>query len=319
MKVLLAGGAGYIGTEFVDMLLERGHTVDVYDMCMFGNAVNEKANVIKKDIFEITDNEIKTYDAVVFLAGLSNDPMANFSPSMNFIENTSVPIYLAFLCKKNNIEKFVFASSCSVYGFTDNKPMTELDYPKPQYAYGISKLAAETTIINMADYTFRPICFRKGTVGGYSKRMRFDLVVNAMTKSAITTNTINVNNPNIWRPLVDVRDVCTAYTKAVECDTSISGIYNLTQGNYTIGELASLVQEALQDHGYSADIITNNTDDIRNYKATNDKAKEDLDFKALYSPKDTVYSILEHIEEFEDFNDHKYYNIQVMKKELNEK
>lgn len=318
MKVLLAGGAGYIGTEFTDLLIKNGHIVHVYDTCMFGNKVNREAKVIDKNVLEISEAEIKTYDAVVFLAGLSNDPMANFSPSMNFIENTSVPIYLAYLCKKNNIEKFVFASSCSVYGFTDNKPMSESDYPKPQYPYGISKLAAETTIMNMADYNFRPICFRKGTVGGYSKRMRFDLVVNAMTKSAVANKEISVNNPNIWRPLVDIRDVCMGYLKAVECDTSISGVYNLLEDNYTIGDLANIIQETLQKKGYNANIITNNSDDIRNYKAKSLKIERDLEFKAAHSPRDTVASIVDNIEEFEDFSDPKYYNIQIMKRKIDE-
>ena len=314
MKVLVAGGSGYIGTELVDLLIDRDHEVGVYDICLFGNYVNPKANFVKKNIFDICDSDIKSYDAVVFLGGLSNDPMANFNPSMNFTENTAAPIYLAYLCKQNSIEKFVFASSCSVYGFTNNDPVTELNHTAPQYPYGISKLAAETAMVNMTDYHFRPIILRKGTVGGYSKRMRFDLVVNTMVKSAILSNSICVNNPDIWRPLIDIRDACTAYIKAIECDTSISGIYNILENNYTVGELATLIQATLKERGLKVDIITNFSDDIRNYKAVGLKAKSELKFEASYSPKDTVISILDRVEEFTNLNDPKYYNIQVMRK-----
>lgn len=314
MKILLAGGAGYVGTELADLLVKHKHSVDIYDTCLLGNNVSGGINVIKKNVFEISDNDVKKYDAAIFLAGLSNDPMANFSPTKNFIENTAVPIYLAYLCKQNNIEKFVFASSCSVYGFTNNEPISENDNPKPQYPYGISKLAAEAAIMNLTDYHFRPICLRKGTIGGYSKRMRFDLVVNTMVKSSLLTKKIHVNNPNIWRPLIDIRDVCDAYVKAVECDTSVSGVYNILEDNYTIGDLARIIQNTLREYGYDVDIETSASDDIRNYKATKSKAKAELKFEASYLPKDTVTSILDNVGQFTNLNDPKYYNIQVMKK-----
>ena len=108
----------------------------------------------------------------------------------------------------------MYASSCSVYGFTDNKVMTEDCPVNPQYPYGISKLQAEYSLMNLEDEVFRPISMRKGTVGGWSPRMRFDLVVNTMTKYALTQGKIVVHNPNLWRPLIDIRDVTQAYTKS---------------------------------------------------------------------------------------------------------
>lgn len=318
MRILIAGGAGFIGTVLVDKLLDKGYDVSVLDYCLFGCYIDHRATLIKKDIFDITQQEVESYDAVVFMAGMSNDPMANFNPPRNFVENTAVPLYLSYICKESNIDKFIYASSCSVYGFTNNQLMKEDTKPQPQYPYGISKLAAETAIKNMTDSNFRPILLRKGTVGGYSKRMRFDLVVNTMVKTALTNGEIIVNSPDLWRPLIDVRDVCDAYIKAIECDSSISGIYNISEDNYTIGNLAKTIAFKLKEYGHEINIVYHNENDIRNYKACTKKAKADLQFEAVYQPDDTVASIMANINDVEDFNHDKYYNIQTLRN-LNEK
>ena len=228
-KILLAGGAGYIGTLLTSELANRGHSVTVIDNMWFGDHIESSNKIIKSklDISNLQSSFLGNFDCVVFLAGLSNDPMADYSPKMNFVENTAVPINLAYLCKRAGVKRFVFASTCSVYGYTDDKLIDEDSKTlKPHFPYGISKLAAETAILNLEDSNFRPIALRKGTVGGWSPRMRFDLVVNAMTKSALTRGVITVNNPNIWRPLVDIKDVVKSYVRSVECDINITGIFN---------------------------------------------------------------------------------------------
>ena len=207
MKVLVAGGGGYVGTRLCNEMANEGHQITAVDLFWFGNHLNSNVRAVKKDLIDLTRDEVSGYDAVVFLAGLSNDPMANFSPKRNFIENAAAPSYLSFISKEVGIPRFVYASSCSVYGFTDNKVMTEDSQVKPQYPYGISKLQAEYSLMNLQDESFRPISMRKGTVGGWSPRMRFDLVVNTMTKFALTQGKIVVHNPNLWRPLIDIRDV----------------------------------------------------------------------------------------------------------------
>lgn len=318
MKVLIAGGAGFIGTSLVDKLLDKGYDVNVLDYCLFGNYIDHRATLIKKNIFDITQQEIESYNAVVFMAGMSNDPMANFNPSRNFVDNTAAPLYLSYICKESNIDKFIYASSCSVYGFTNNQLMKEDTETQPQYPYGISKLAAETAIKNMTDSNFRPIFLRKGTVGGYSRRMRFDLVINTMVKTALTNGEIIVNSPDLWRPLIDIRDVCDAYIKAIECDSTISGIYNIAEDNYTIGNLAKIIAFKLKEYGYEINVVYHNEEDIRNYKACTKKAKADLQFEAAYKPDDTVAFIMDNINDVKDFNDDKYYNIQTLR-HLNEK
>ena len=313
-KVLIAGGGGYIGTLLSKELVERNHFVEVVDLFWFGNHLIPQVKSNQKNIIDIHTENLKDFDTVVFLGGLSNDPMAKYSPAMNFVENAAVPSYLAFIAKEAGIKRFVYASTCSVYGYTNNKLMDEdTNLTFPSFPYGISKLAAEKAIMNMESDSFRPIALRKGTVGGWSPRMRFDLVVNAMTKSALTTGVITVNNPNIWRPLVDVRDVCTAYTRAIESSLDVAGVYNVSYDNYTIGRLADEIRDELRERGHKVQMVIDSVEDSRNYKVSTEKAKTELDFTAKYTPRDSVAAILDNLPDDLDFNNEQYYNIKTFK------
>tara|TARA_R110002020_G_scaffold37239_1_gene112455 strand:+ start:43844 stop:44800 length:957 start_codon:yes stop_codon:yes gene_type:complete len=313
-KILLAGGGGYIGSLLTKELLNRKYDVTVADLFWFGNYLPKQTKVINKDVIQLKEEELTGYDVVIFMGGVSNDPMADYSPSVNFIENCAVPSYLAYMTKRAKVKRFIYASSCSVYGYTANKLMDETAPVSPKYPYGISKLAVENSIMNMEDSTFRPISLRKGTVGGYSPRMRYDLVVNAMTKTALTKEKIIVNNPSLWRPIIDIRDVVSAYIRSIESNLDITGIYNISYDNYTIGRLADEIKDELAEFGYEINIETKNVQDVRNYKVSNDKAKIELDFVAKYSPRNSVNEILKNINpETVDFLDKKYYNIQVFK------
>jgi len=316
-KILVAGGAGYVGTHLVHKLVKRKYDVTVVDLMWFGNFLPKAAKIKEKNIMNVSHQELNAekYDVVVFMAGLSNDPMADFNPSMNFVENSAVPAYLAYAAKRAGISRFIYASSCSIYGYTANELMDEESPVAPQYPYGISKLIGEQAILNLTSKNFRPIILRKGTVGGWSPRMRYDLVVNAMTKTALTEGKIVVHNPNLWRPLIDIDDVATGYIRAIEANLENSGIYNLCYDNYTIGRLADEIKEELNSHGYDIQIETLNRQDIRNYKASNVKAKIELDFVSKTSPRESVRKILANIDPIEDYNflDKKYYNIQTFK------
>ena len=316
-KILVAGGAGYIGTLLSSELIERGYQVHVVDQLWFGNHFKTNIPVEQRNMMELDIADLEGFDCVVFLGGLSNDPMAKYNPSMNFVENSAVPSYLAFAAKEAGVHRFVYASTCSVYGYTANQLLDEdSNSISPQYPYGISKLAAERSIMNLQDKNFRPIALRKGTVGGWSPRMRFDLVVNAMTKTALTQEKIIVNNPSIWRPLVDIRDVVAAYVRSIESNLDVSGIYNISEDNYTIGRLADLVKDTLIENGHKVTIETRNVQDFRNYKVMNTKAQAELDFKPRYTPQDSVRSILKNVQNNVDLSDKKYYNIQVFKEKF---
>jgi nucleoside-diphosphate-sugar epimerase len=313
MKILILGGAGYVGTRLCDSLITKGHEVKVIDHFWFGDNLNEKVIRVKKDLWKLDKEDLDGQDCVLFLAGLSNDPMAMFRPDLNFIENSSAPTYVAFLTKEMGIKRFICSSSCSVYGFTENNVLDEESLIKPLYPYGISKLQCELGVQTLSDDNFKPILFRKGTVGGWSNRMRYDLVVNTMVKSALTTGKIIVNNPNLWRPLIDIRDVVQGYEKAIESDLSVSGIFNLSGGNYTIGELGRIIQNVLLSRGKKVELIINNIQDMRNYKVSTNKIETELGFKSLYSPIDSVNEILDNIGDNYDFNNPNFSNIEIFK------
>lgn len=316
-NILIVGGAGYIGTRLSNHLFDLGYKVHVIDNFWFGDKLSPSISKEKKSLWDIKPAELSTYDAIMFLAGLSNDPMAMFRPDLNFIENSSAPMYLAFIAKEAGVKRFVCASSCSVYGFTKNKTLNESSLVKPAYAYGISKLQCELGLETLEDDNFKPIIFRKGTVGGWSPKMRYDLVVNTMLKSAFTTQKIVVNNPKIWRPLIDIRDVIQGYQKALEADLNVSGVYNLSGGNMTIGQLGEAIYGELINRGYIVDLVINENNDVRNYKVTTEKIEDELGFKSQFTPLDSLAEILDNMDPLRyNFDSDEYSNITTFQKVL---
>jgi nucleoside-diphosphate-sugar epimerase len=314
-KILIAGGAGFIGTRLSNKISSK-YNVTVMDHFWFGDMLNDNITKIKQDINTIKTEDLIGYDAVLFLAGLSNDPMAMYRPDLNFIENSATPTYLAFCAKEAGVKRFICASSCSVYGHTKNKTLNEKSKVKPSYAYGISKLQCEKGITILEDNNFKPILFRKGTVGGWSPKMRFDLVVNTMLMTALTKKKITINSPKLWRPLIDIKDVIQAYELAIEVDLDITGVYNISGGNYTIGDLGKLIFNNLKERGYDIELETLNIKDFRNYKVDISKVKDELGFNPKYNPNDSIQEILDNIEKSENFNleNESYYNIKTFKK-----
>ncbi|HEY6900067.1 MAG TPA: NAD(P)-dependent oxidoreductase [Puia sp.] len=314
MKILIAGGAGYVGSALVPKLQERGYEVDVLDLLWFGNQLPEGTKVIQKDIFDLHEDDLKEYQQVIFLAGLSNDPMAEFSPAKNFIFNASAPAYLAYVSKRAGNKKFIYAGSCSVYGYTVNELYDETSPAESSYPYGISKLQGEQAVLQMADENFSVICFRKGTVSGYSPRMRLDLIVNTMFKTALQKSEIIINNPSIWRPILSLEDAVSGYIRAVESADGITGIFNLSSGNYTVGEVGDFVKEAVENKlGKKIKLNIKNVKDFRNYKVSNAKAINMLSFKPKHDVPAILDNLIANLDKFKDFDNPNYYNIQVFK------
>jgi len=315
MKILIAGGAGYIGSALVPKLQERGYEVDVLDLLWFGNQLPTGTKIIEKDIFDLHEDDLKEYEQVIFLAGLSNDPMAEFSPAKNFIFNASAPSYLAYIAKRAGIKKFIYAGSCSVYGYTVNELYDETAPAVSSYPYGISKLQGEQAVLQMADENFSVICFRKGTVSGYSPRMRLDLIVNTMFKTALQKGEIIINNPSIWRPILSIEDAVSGYIRAVESADGITGIFNLSSGNYTVGEVGDFVKEAVEGAlGKKIKLTIKNIKHFRNYKVNNAKAINILSFKPKHDVPAILDNLIANMDKFSDFDNPVYYNIQVFKK-----
>src|SRR5215469_14819068 len=319
MHILVAGGAGYVGSALIPHLLDRGYTIDVVDLFWFGNNLPSHVGILKKDIFDLEVSDLAGYDQVIFLAGLSNDPMADFSPAKNFVFNASAPAYLAYIAKKAKVKRYIYASSCSVYGYTENQLFDEDSPVSSSYPYGISKLQGEGAVMQMASSEFSVIALRKGTVSGYSPRMRFDLLVNTMFKCAMQEGVIHVKNPAIWRPFLAIEDATMAYTRAVEANKSLSGIFNIASGNHTVGEVADLVKLTVEEEfGGKIGLDIKHVDEMRNYKVSIERANTILSFHPHQSVKSIVRSLISNLDKCRDWDNSRYYNIQVFK-ELEEK
>src|SRR6266568_1449654 len=314
MKLLVAGGAGYLGSVLIPRLLDRGYDVDVVELFWFGNHLPNQVGILNKNIFHLSVQDLKPYDQVMFLAGLSNDPMAEYSPSKNFILNAAAPAYLGYIAKIAEVKRYIYASSCSVYGYTENELYDETRPVGSSYPYGISKLQGEQAALQLTNDEFSVICLRKGTISGYSPRMRLDLIVNTMFKTAMRDGVITVNNPSIWRPILSIEDAATAYIRAVEANAKISGVFNLASGNYTVGEVADVVRRRIEERlDVRINLSIKHVQDFRNYKVSVDKAANVLSFHPTGDVKSIVDNLIENMSKFQDWDNPLYSNILTFK------
>jgi nucleoside-diphosphate-sugar epimerase len=314
MKLLVAGGAGYLGSVLIPRLLDRGYDVDVVELFWFGNHLPNQVGMLNKDIFHLSAEDLRPYDQVMFLAGLSNDPMAEYSPSKNFVLNAAAPAYLGYIAKIAKVKRYIYASSCSVYGYTENELYDETRPVGSSYPYGISKLQGEQAALQLTNDEFSVICLRKGTISGYSPRMRLDLIVNTMFKTALRDGIVTVNNPSIWRPILSIEDAATAYIRAVEANAKISGVFNLASGNYTVGEVADVVRRRIEERlDVRINLNIKHVQDFRNYKVSIDKAANVLSFHPTGDVKSIVDNLIENRSKFQDWDNPLYSNILTFK------
>jgi nucleoside-diphosphate-sugar epimerase len=314
MKILIAGGAGFIGSVLVPLLQKSGHEVAVADLFWFGNHLPDDVGTLRGQLFDLTEEDLAAYDQVIFLAGLSNDPMAEFNPAKNFIENGALPSYLAYIAKNAGVKRFIYASSCSVYGFTDATLADEDSEVRCGYPYGISKLQGERGVLQLADEHFSTIALRQGTVVGYSPRMRFDLIVNTMFKAAVLTGRITINNPKIWRPILDVRDTTQAFLLATEAKSDVSGVYNVAYDNFTVGEIGERVAASVERlTGQKIALDVKDIKDFRSYRVSTERARRVLGFNPRFGVEEIIDSLYENLGEYGDFSKESFYNIQVFK------
>lgn len=251
MKVLVTGHLGYIGSVLTPMLLERGHDVtgldsDIFRSCTFVGKLAE-VPTIEKDIRDIEVDDVAGFDAIIHLAGLSNDPLGDYRPLLTEEINCGASVRLAQLAKTAGVQRFLYASSCSNYGAAGDSFLTE-DAPfNPVTPYGVSKANVERAVAPMADQSFSPTFLRASTAYGLSPRIRFDLVVNNLTAWAYTTGLVYLKSDGSpWRPIVHVEDIALAYTAVLEAERDLvhNEAFNvgLTTENYQIREIAALVQ-----------------------------------------------------------------------------
>ncbi len=313
MRFLVTGGGGYLGVEFCASLVQD-HMVTVVDPLWFGHRFDYPLSVRKQSCFDLTVADLTGYDAVIHLAALSNDPMADYDPAGNFALNQASAAYVAFTARRAQVPKFVLASTCSVYGDSHGGSCVEDDDVSTETAYAASKLFAEQAVLSLADRDFSVICLRLGTVGGPSRRMRFDLLINAMTASALSQGVIDVHDPTARRPLLGINDAVNAFELAALSAPGVRGVYNVASVNVTVGEAAAAVANGVADlSGNRPTLNVMGVKDRRSYYARWDKAVEHLG----YSPAETLPSLVRatagHALLSTNLNDPIYYNIQVFR------
>ena len=327
-KVVVVGGAGYVGCVLVEELLAMGFSVRVLDRMFFGRApaqgFADRVEFVDADMRDFDDAHVRDASAVINLGGLSNDPTAEFNPKANRELNTDAFIRVAEVAKRCGVPRLIFASSCSIYdrGVGDDVRDILLDEQspvEPKAAYATSKLAAEQAILPLASETFAPVAFRKGTVFGFSPRMRYDLVVNTFVKDALSKGRITVHHGGaMWRPLIDIRDVARGYVTGLQAPADVvrGEIFNLTAGNFRISELALRVQRALADLGIEASVDADFSYRlVRSYRVSGDKASRILGFRPQVTVEESVGTMVAEIERhgFTDYSHPRYYNIDWMK------
>lgn len=322
-RVLVTGGAGYVGCALVDRLLSEGFKVRIFDKFYFGKAAilpfKDDIEIEEGDIRYISKSSFRNVKAVIHLAGLSNDPTAEFNPRANKEINTDASIKLGKLAKKFGAERFIFASSCSIYDRgldNDGKICTENTPVSPKAAYSTSKFNAETGLLDLADGNFCVTVLRKGTVHGLSNRMRYDLVVNTMIKNLLTNGVIKVFcRGRQWRPIIDVNDVADAYFRSLVAPAFQVNkqIINIAFENFQIKDLALTVQNIIRDKFSIDSKIIFEQDDKRDrsYRVSTEKSGKILKFTPKYSLEQSILTIMKAINKgnFADFNNPQYYNI----------
>ena len=281
------------------MLVERGHRVRVVDRFFFGRDVveaSENVELIEGDVRAWDDRWLDGIDVVSHLAGLSNDPTAEYDPEANWQMNAVATERLAAACKRAGVRRLVFGSSASIYDGLGPGMFGEDAEVKPRGAYSLSKRYAEEALLAAADERFSPVILRQGTVYGYSPRMRFDLVVNTFVKDAVIFGKLFLHGGGWqWRPLVDVTDVARGHLVCYEAprERVHAEIFNLMQENYQIRELAMLVAGSLSLKGKRVELEEAPLPPlVRDYRMSNAKMTARLNFTPAVTVLESIVEML---------------------------
>jgi nucleoside-diphosphate-sugar epimerase len=287
MRILVAGDRGYIGAVMVPFLRAAGHDVGgldlgLYEGCDLTGLPAEPGRRLARDIRDAGPGELAGYDAVVCLAALSNDPLGDLNRETTYSVNLDGTLNLARAAKRAGVPRFLFASSCSLYGAAGSAAVAEDAELFPVTPYGETKVAAERELARMADDQFSPTYLRNATAYGASPRLRLDIVVNNLTAVALTTGKVHLQSDGSpWRPLVHVEDISRAFLAALEAPRELvhNEAFNVgrSQDNVQIWEIAELVREAVP--GSALSFADGAGRDLRNYRV--DFAKLDATFPDL--------------------------------------
>jgi len=330
VKVLVTGNNGYIGTVLVPMLQKAGHEVTGLDTNYFTDCLYTGelpvVTTIKKDIRNVAITDLDNVEAIIQLAGLSNDPLGDYKPGLTEEINYLGSVKLAKLAKQAGVERFIFASSCSNYGASDDNFLNEQSEFNPVTPYGESKVNVERALTSMADEQFCPTFLRASTAYGVSPLLRFDLVVNNLTAWAFTKGLVYLKSDGTpWRPIVHVEDICRAYIAVLHAPKEV--VYNeafnvgTTTENYQIREIAELVEDVVQ--GCRIEYAEDAGPDKRCYRVDCQKISTVLhEFKPQWTALRGIHELYETYQRvgltLEDFEGERFKRISHIKKLVRE-
>jgi nucleoside-diphosphate-sugar epimerase len=318
-RVLVTGGAGFIGSILVDRLLQSGYKVIILDKLMFGveplkhflKNPNPNLAIIVGDIQNEDDVQraLENADAVIHLAAIVGDPACAAASDLAVNVNFNATVRLADLCKKRKIQRFVFASTCSVYGVGKTEKLTEDAEVNPVSLYAETRLYGERGILSLADSTFSPVLLRLGTLFGLSPRMRFDIIINYLTQKAFREKQISIFGGDQWRPLLHVADAARAFQVAMESplEEVSNQIFNVGSSNLQIKEIGRIIQENIPEAEVQH---LDKFEDKRSYNVSFDKIQTALGYQAEISIESGIKEIAAALKDgtIADPQDKIYYN-----------
>jgi nucleoside-diphosphate-sugar epimerase len=306
-RVLVTGHDGYIGAVMAGILASAGYDVTGLDTFYFGPECTfvpdqKKIPFIKKDLRDVTVQDLNGFDAVVHLAALCNDPLGNMDASWTYDINHKASIKLAKAAKEAGVQRFLFSSSCSMHGASSEAKVTEESPVSPLTPYGDSKIKAENEIRQMADEKFSPTFLRNGTVYGVSPRMRLDIVLNNLTAWAFTTGKVRImSDGSPWRPVVHVDDVSQAFQTVLEAPRDVihNQVFHVGHNtqNFRIRDLAEIVQKV--SPGCQIEYVSEASADNRTYIADFSKIERLLPkFKPQWTPEKGAKQLIQAYKEY---------------------
>lgn len=319
MRVLIAGDRGYIGAVLVPLVRAAGHEVSgldlgLYEGCDLGPPPEYASERPPIDMRDVDSSVLAGYDAVLCLAALSNDPLGNLNPASTYSVNLDGTLALANAAKQAGVERFIFSSSCSLYGAAKASSVAEDAELFPVTAYGETKVLAERGLSAMADDSFSPTYLRNATAYGASPRLRLDIVVNNLTAVATTTGEIRLESDGTpWRPLVHVEDICRAFIAVLEAPRELvhDEAFNVgrARDNVQVRDIAELVREAVP--GSRLSFADGAGPDLRSYQVDFSKLVEtfpnlDLRWDVQAGIEELVGAYREHHLTYEDFTSSRF-------------
>jgi nucleoside-diphosphate-sugar epimerase len=324
MRVLVTGHNGYIGSAMVDVLRSEGHEViglDSYFFADCGNGAGDHTPAIRKDIRDITAADLNGVEAVVHLAALCNDPLGDLNSDWTLDINHDASFRLAALAKEAGVTRFLYSSSCSMYGKTGAGMVAEEAPLQPLTPYAVSKVRAETAIASLADNNFSPVFMRNATAYGMSSRLRADVVLNNLVCWAYTTGKIRVSSDGTpWRPIVHIRDIARAFAAALTAPREVvhNQAFNVgsNEENYQVRELAAIVREIVP--GCAVEFAADGGPDPRSYRVSFDKFNRAFpDFKPEWDARRGAREVYDAVRQagltLDDFQGRKFIRLNQLK------